>query len=166
LFRSLKERVQMANHWGADCFVSVHGNSSTIKKAHGFEIYFLSAEASDEEARRLATVENRETTHPTSPIESILSDVQATYHVTQSSKFAEILFQTMAKALPKHGRAVRQAPFTVLAGTSMPAVLIEMGYLTNPEEARLLSRPDYLNRLASAISSGILAFAQNEKQIL
>jgi N-acetylmuramoyl-L-alanine amidase len=165
-FRSLRERVQLANRWNADCFVSVHGNSSTIKRAHGFEIYFLSAEASDEEAKRLATLENRETSRATSPIESILSDVQATYHVTESSKFAETLFQSMAKAIPRSARGVRQAPFTVLAGTSMPAVLIELGYLTNPEEGCLLSKADYLNQLANAISSGILVFAQNEKRIL
>lgn len=167
VYLSLRDRVRIANQTGADLFVSIHANSSEFEKARGFEVYFLSAEASDAQARRVARIENAE--HSETPLKSnvmsILSDLQATQHVAESSRFAEVLFQAMARNLKPNGRGVRQAPFTVLAGTTMPALLVEVGYLTNPLEAQLLRTPVYLKRLANAISTGIFEFATRVKRV-
>lgn len=166
-FLGLRERANLANEWGADVFVSLHLNSSPVAKARGFEVYFLSAEASDAEAARLAHAENSEkqTSRVPSTVLSILSDAQTSQHVTASSFFAETMFQAISKKVRSNGRGVRQGPFTVLAGTSMPSVLIELGYLSNPEEAQQLTSFSYLKRLAGAISTGIIEFALQKKRL-
>jgi len=160
-FLTLRDRVQIANGSGADLFVSIHANASDSPRARGFEVYFLSAEATDAHARGVAATENNaiSASAPLKPdVLSILDDVQATRHVAESSRFAETLFRSMARTLKPNGRGVRQAPFTVLAGTLMPALLVEVGYLTNEEEAQLLMKGGYLKRVANAISYGILEF--------
>lgn len=166
-YLSLRDRVKIANNLGADLFVSVHANSSEIEKPKGFEVYFLSAEASDAEAKRLAKIENAEPSEKPlkSKVMSILSDLQTTHHVSESSEFAEVVYQSMARSLKPNGRGVRQAPFTVLAGTSMPALLVEVGYLSHPIEAQLLKSMTYLKRLANAISRGIFDFAIRSKRV-
>lgn len=162
----LKERVQTANSRGADLFVSIHANSSPVTKARGFEVYFLNSEATDEEATKLARVENAEHEKPLNAgVFSILSDVQANQHINESSLFAETLFSNISTKALSRARAVRQGPFTVLHGTTMPAVLIEVGYITNGEDAANLTKDNYLKRLAGAISSGIIEFALKRKRI-
>lgn len=165
-FIPLRERVRIANDWDADLFVSVHANSSEFRRAQGFEVYFLNSEATDEEAGRVAIAENRVTAEKnSSPIESILSDIQTNLHVNQSSRFAEVVYQQMAKSLRSNGRGVRQAPFAVLEGTQMPALLVEVGYVTHPGEARKLTERSYLKRVARAISDGIVEFALQWKKV-
>jgi N-acetylmuramoyl-L-alanine amidase len=165
VFIPLKDRVKMANDWGADLFVSIHANSSPYPKAHGFEVYFLSTEGSDEEARRLALAENAGGAAPVkSDVLSILSDVQTNFHIEHSSYFAEEMFSAISRKVLSSGRAVRQGPFTVLAGTAMPAILIEVGYLTHSQEVHNLTKESYLKRLAGAISTGIADFATKRKK--
>lgn len=164
---TLSERVRIANEWGADLFVSIHGNSSPIQKAQGFEVYFMSPEASDEDARRLARKENRTLSErgARNDVFSILSDVRSNYHVNESSRFAEDVFSAISLRFRSSGRGVRQAPFTVLAGTSMPSILVEVGYLTHPDEALSLRKFSYLKRLVGAISAGIVDYLLRIKKI-
>ena len=158
----LKERVRIANRWGADLFVSIHANASPTPEPKGFEVYFLSSEASDEQTARLALAENKEDNFPVdSDVYSILTDAKQTHHIAESSLFAETMYNEMAKRLKPNKRGVRQGPFTVLHGTSMPAVLVEVGYLTNPSNAKKLKKLRYLKRVAFAISSGIVKFAKS-----
>lgn len=161
IYLTLSDRVRVANAQGADLFVSIHGNHSDFSYVRGFEVYFLSASASDARAKNLASVENAETIDEgvRSDVLSILSDVQATYHVSSSSRFAEVMFRAMSRKLVANGRGVRQAPFTVLAGTHMPSLLLEVGFLSSPLESQQLSSAAYLKRLVDAISSGIMQFA-------
>jgi N-acetylmuramoyl-L-alanine amidase len=164
-FLSLRERVGFSNAWGADLFVSIHANWSPHAKPSGFEVYFLNSEASDAEARRLVHLENVEhEENLKSDVLDILSDVQTTHHIQESSLFAEKLFGKLRANFLPNGRGVRQGPFTVLAGTSMPAVLLELGFVSNIRDATQLRKPAYLKRLASSISSAILEFALDQKQ--
>lgn len=164
-FIPLKERARLANVWGADLFVSVHANSSPATKAKGFEVYFLSPEATDEQASKLARLENQAPPTPISAqVISILSDATTQYHVAESSQLAESMFSAVSQRIASNGRGVRQAPFTVLHGTNMPAVLVEIGYVTNFEESKNLTRDGYLKRIASAISSGIVEFATRKRK--
>ncbi|MBM4317884.1 MAG: N-acetylmuramoyl-L-alanine amidase [Deltaproteobacteria bacterium] len=164
-FIPLRERAKLANVWGADLFVSVHANSSPASKAKGFEVYFLSPEATDEEASKLARLENQAPPTPVSAqIISILSDATKQYHVAESSQLAESMFSAVSRRINSNGRAVRQAPFTVLHGTNMPAVLVEIGYVTNYEEAKNLSNDRYLKSIANAISSGIVEYTQIKRK--
>ncbi|MFM8268682.1 MAG: N-acetylmuramoyl-L-alanine amidase [Pseudomonadota bacterium] len=166
VFVPLKERARMANAWGADLFVSVHLNSSPVSKARGFEVYFLSPEASDPETEHLALKES-EGQLPSSKddVLSILSDVRTTFHMNESAQFAEEMFSSISRSVLSNGRGVRQGPFTVLHGTNMPALLVEVGYVTHPEESRLLTKEPYLKRLASAISSGIIEFGLRTRKL-
>lgn len=165
-YMTLSERVRMANEWNADFFISIHANTSDEIKARGFEVYFLNAEATDAAARHLARAENQDVLVASiaPDVRSILSDVRATQHVTESGAFAEKMFSAMSLTLRPNIRGVRQAPFTVLFGTTMPAVLVEVGYLSNPIEAFNLKRGPYLKKVASAITSGIVDFIANLKK--
>lgn len=166
-FISLRERVDLANSWSADLFISIHGNSSPVPRARGFEVYFLSYEATDAEASRLAEAENLETSSKSlsQGVLSILSDLQTNTHILESSRFAEAVYSALAQRLRPNGRGVRQAPFTVLSGTQMPALLIEVGYLTNPDEAAALRRPAYQTRISTGISEGVIDFALRMRQL-
>lgn len=164
-FIPLKERARVANLWGADLFVSIHANSSPVARAKGFEVYFLSPEATDEEASKLARLENQAPPTPISAqVISILSDATTQHHVAESSQFAEFMYSSVSQRVSSNARGVRQAPFTVLHGTNMPAVLVEIGYVTNLEESKNLSREGYLKRIASAISAGIIDFANRKRK--
>lgn len=163
LYISLADRVRLANGWGADLFVSLHANASPLSRVSGFEVYFMSTEASDEDATKLAALENSDplSTFPLKTnVLSMLYDAQQSQHISESSRFAERLFGSMAKVAHPNGRGVRQGPFTVLAGTLMPAVLVEMGYVTNPADAKRLKNLAYLKRIASAISAGVVEYAK------
>ncbi len=166
-FVPLRDRAKRANDWGADLFVSIHANSSPAPRARGFEVYFLSNEASDAEASRIARQENAETETPNlSPgVLSILSDLKTNTHILESSRFAESVYASLAALLRPNGKGVRQAPFAVLSGTQMPALLIEIGYLTHAEEAAALARPAYQNRIATGIAEGVLGFALQMRRI-
>lgn len=165
-YLSLKERYLAANTWEADVFVSIHGNSSPAPKARGFEVYFLSPFASDEATRKTASKENAQETKRESLVNSILADTRTSFHVRESSLLAVTVFTAMSRFIRPNVRAVRQGPFTVLAGTEMPAVLVEVGYLSQPGEAQLLGRDSYLNRIAGAISAGIMDYFVSTKRLL
>jgi N-acetylmuramoyl-L-alanine amidase len=164
-FLPLKERYLAANAWDADVFVSIHGNSSPSPKAKGFEVYFLSNEASDERTKQVVKNENDSDTKKESLVTNILADTKTAFHIRESSAFAESVFNAMSRIIRPNVRAVRQGPFTVLAGTDMPAVLVEVGYVSHPDEARLLGKEAYLNRVASAISSGVIEYFVDTKRL-
>ena len=164
-FVPLHERPEIANNWEADLFVSIHLNSAPSAKVRGFEVYFLNPKSSDAEASRVARAENGGDRAPAkSAVLSILSDVQTNVHIAESSRFAEEIYAALSQEILPNKRGVRQAPFAVLTGTEMPALLVEVGYLTHPSETLNLKRGVYLKRVASAISSGILRFAQGRKK--
>lgn len=164
-FISLKDRTKEANDWGADLFISIHANSSPVPKARGFEVYFL-ADATDAEAQRVAKQENSGFSQAVpSGVLSILSDLKTNSHILESSRFAESVYTALAEKLRPNGKGVRQAPFAVLSGTSMPALLIEVGYLTHPEEAVALSKRTYQQRVASSIAEGVLDYALRMRRI-
>jgi len=164
VFLPLRERARAANDWQADLFVSIHANSSDYAKAHGFEVYFLNGGQIDADVKRLVKQENDEPLNP--GVLSILSDAEVNLHVNESSRFAETVFQAMSLSLRPNGRGVHQAPFTVLSGTRMPALLIEVGYLTNRDEAQKLKKGSYLKRIANAIGGGVIEFASQLRKVL
>ncbi len=166
LFVGLQERVNFANSWDADLFLSVHANWSPSAKASGFEVYFLSVDASDEEAKRTVELENstKNDLGLVPNVALILQDLLTTQHIEKSSQFAEAVFNNMVRDLRPNKRAVRQGPFTVLSGTRMPAILIEVGYLTNFDDSRNLAKMSYLMRVSGAISAGIVSHVLKERK--
>lgn len=160
-FIGLRERVRLANEWPADLFVSIHANSSNYVRARGFEVYFINVDEPSARTPRVASLDN---TGLSPSVANILRDAEQTVHVNESSSFAEYIFQAMSFNVRPHRRGVHQAPFTVLHGTQMPAVLIEVGYLTNKDDVEKLSKAPYLKRLSNAISAGIVEFAAHRRK--
>lgn len=167
-YLKLSERTQIANKKNASVFVSLHCNALPKgRHAKGVEIYLM-ALPSDKDAMELAKIENRELLNgglesteavdkKTKVLLQILGDMQQNAKIQESTKFAEVLF-SKGKTSGLYMRRVAQAPFAVLRGAAMPSVLVEMGYLTEREEALKLKNPSYQQKLATAIGSGIIAF--------
>lgn len=162
-FIPLVGRSAIANREGADLFVSIHANSSRARKVSGFEAYYLS-EATDDHARALEASENAslpdEVGRPvSSETEAILWDLLYTEHRLESLELASYTCRGLGgQGLPVRSRGVKSARFAVLKGARMPAVLVEVGFISNPEEEVRMRRPEYRQRLAAGVRQGILSF--------
>ena len=157
----LDERTAIANNYKADLFVSIHANASRSHGASGSEVYFLSYQASDDESRRVALEESGVlpvdpgTAPPDSELALILWDMAQAEHLEESSSLASRLQEELAKATGQETRGVKQAPFRVLVGAAMPAVLVEVAFISHPEEEKLLSSDAYQSKVAAALTRGI-----------
>jgi len=164
-FVPLHDRAAFANDNNASVFVSIHSNAAISKTANGIETFFLSVDATDDEARDLAAVENAVVERDGSAarprnddIREILYDLTRTESHHESSVLAESMQASLCAALGEENRGVKQAPFTVLSGAMMPAALVEIGFISNlAEERRLLSSKEQ-TRIADSITQGILSF--------
>ncbi|MBI5559820.1 MAG: N-acetylmuramoyl-L-alanine amidase [Deltaproteobacteria bacterium] len=162
-FIPLGERTNIANRARADIFVSIHANSAYKRDASGVETYFLSFEASDSDSRKLAAIENNVISAGPedkggNDIESIIWDLVETETLKESEELAGSVHDRLVKATNGENRGVKQAPFFVLAGATMPAVLVEVGFISNPEEEKKLSSEGAQKTIAAAISSGVADF--------
>ena len=160
--RALTDRTAVANRLDARVFVSLHANASTVPSVHGAETYYMSLDrtATDEAAAQTAAVENRagRSEERRSPLDLILWDLAQTDVLNESARLALAVQRRLNARLGTTDRGVKQAPFAVLTGATMPAVLIEVGFLSNPTEARLLADPAHQQRIADAIADGIEDF--------
>ena len=168
VYLTLQERTDIANRENADLFVSIHVNALPSKKSMtGFEIYIM-ALPTDKDAMNLAKIENREyiegknmdtenVDRRTEMLLKILGDMQQNNKISESTDFAAALYNAGAiNGLPM--RRIAQAPFFVLRGAGMPAVLLEIGFVTNPSESQLLMTPAYQQKIAQAMSAGIVNY--------
>lgn len=154
-------RTALANQNKADLFISLHFNSSFGPWAHGAETYFLSREASDELAAEAAAEENRsngDETRPDHDLQLILWDLAQSFHLAESQRFANLVQEELNLSLGLRDRGVKQAPFRVLMGAQMPAVLVELGFLSNPEEEAKLQSPAYVKKLVDSLVSAVIRF--------
>ena len=155
----LETRTAIANQNKADLFISVHFNSYYGRKATGAETYFLSREASDQAAAEAAAAENRAGgASPESDLELILWDLAQTYHLAESQRFATLVQEELNVTLGLRDRGVKQAPFRVLMGATMPAVLVELGFISNPSEEIRLRDPLYKKKLVDSLFRAIRRF--------
>jgi N-acetylmuramoyl-L-alanine amidase len=163
----LPARAALANQAEADLFVSIHLNSmpthSTRRVSQGVETYFLSADASDASAKAVAARENADriagtAPDPANPVSGILDDLWMVEALSESSRLAHALQAKLVAATGAENRGVKQAPFLVLAGARMPAVLVEVGFVSHEAESRRLADPEYQERIAGAIAQGIASF--------
>lgn len=156
----LDARAESANAAGGDLFISLHCNSWFDDQANGFETWFLSPAGSDW-ARSVEAVENGATAGGREPgdVEFIVWELVQNRYISESSRFAEFLQARASRALGTPDRGVRQAGFRVLVGAFMPAVLVELGFLSHAQEERLLGDRGYQRLLARAIGDAVLAYA-------
>jgi len=155
----LDARAEAANVAGGDLFISLHCNSWFDDQALGFETYFLSPASSDW-ARSVEAAENGEPAAGREPgdVEFIIWELVQNRFITRSSQFAEFLQARACIELGLPDRGVRQAGFRVLVGAYMPAVLVEMGFLSHAKEELQLGERGYQRQLARTIGEAVLAF--------
>ena len=166
-YLDLEERTAFANTKDADVFVSIHANAAASHRLNGIETYFLNL-ASDEESMRVAARENATTTRSISDLQVILNDLMLNSKINESNRLAravhgELLKNTNQKA-KVNDLEVKQAPFYVLIGARMPAVLVEVGFITNPQEQRRLSSKAYREAVAQGIAEGVAKYVKQLKR--
>ncbi len=163
----LSERVVLANKKRPDLFISIHANSMPTAQQRrlnqGIETYFLSAAASGEEAKKVAARENAEVgSQPRGAsgdtLSFILADLQRSETHVDSSRLAYSIHEALIGETGAQDRGVQQAPFYVLMGLDAPAVLVEVGFISHPEEGKQLSDAAYQAKLAQAITAGVKVF--------
>jgi len=163
----LAQRAALANAERADLFVSIHLNAmpgAARAHARGVESYFLSADASDASATAVAARENADRLSGEAeidsddPVSGILQDLADTDALAESSRLAYALHESLVSRLGAEDRGVKQAPFYVLAGARMPAVLLEVGFVSHAAESRRLATAGYQELVAQAIADGVAAW--------
>ena len=165
-FVPLEERTSIANDARADLFVSIHANASRDAKVRGIETFFLSLSASDDYARQVARRENLAFRTATAPAQrnndaliAIIGDLITTEHMEESNEFARLAQAELAENA-EVARGVKQAHFVVLEGVQMPASLVEIGFLTNHLDEKLLRSSKGRGRIVSALVRAALEFGQ------
>ena len=163
----LDERTAIANNYKADLFVSIHANAFRARGARGSEVYFLSYQASDDEARRTAQLEGAAepfgVADPGSDLALILWDMAQAEHLEESSSLATRIQDELSAVTGTEGRGVKQAPFRVLVGATMPAVLVEVAFISNPDEEKQLVSDSYQSKIAAALMRGIARYRQDRE---
>ena len=164
-FVPLRDRTSFANRAQADVFVSIHANAHREVASEGVETYFLSSEATDNAARQVAALENSvvQLEKPSGgsradAVKTILWDLAQSEFQEESSRLAEVVQDAMTRSLRIPSRGVKQAGFYVLGGAAMPAVLLEIGFVTNPKEERKLRGTRYRDDIARAIVDGLAEY--------
>ena len=170
----LTNRSAVANAVKADLFISIHLNSMPTEAARrvssGVETYFLSADASDAGAAAAAARENADrvagepTLDPGDPVAAILDDLASADALAGSSRLAYAIHDKLVTALQAENRGVKQAPFYVLAGARMPAVLLEVGFISNAAEVARIKTAEHQEKIAAAIAEGVAAWRAGERR--
>jgi N-acetylmuramoyl-L-alanine amidase len=154
----LDQRTALANNNKADLFLSIHADASPSRDAAGSSVYFLSYSSSDGEGT-LASARGRPVSADAG-LDFILWDMAQASHLSQSSRLAEILQEELlaVTGAEKGNRGIKQNTFRVLKGATMPAVLVEVGFISNPSEEELLKTSGYQDKIAEALYRGVLRF--------
>lgn len=160
----LQDRTATSNAAKADVFLSLHMNASRAASAHGTEVYYLSLDASDRAAAALAEAENQaepkatpsaETNAALRDLDLILWDLAQNQHLTASSRLAEIIQGDFNRLLGITTRGVKQAPFRVLIGVNAPAVLVEVAFISNPEEEQKIASEEFRRAVAETLAGSL-----------
>ncbi len=169
VYLPLEERTAIANKVGADLFISLHANANKSRKPYGIETYYLNFSKNDK-AAAVAARENGTSLKQVSDLELILFDLMANAKINESSRLATEIQESLVKRISKkynnvRDLGVRQGPFYVLLGATMPSVLVETAFLSNPREEKRLTSSAYQKTTAEAIAMAIKTYAVNNKLI-
>jgi N-acetylmuramoyl-L-alanine amidase len=160
VFIPLEERTAIANTQGADLFISLHINAHPSPKVHGLETYYLNL-STNAEAMRVAAFENATSTHQMSDLQDILSDIMKNSKINESSRLAGFVHNSLCDGIKElqetnfKDLGVKQAPFYVLIGAQMPAILIEIAFITNPDDSKHLTSSQFLDTIVDDIAEGV-----------
>jgi N-acetylmuramoyl-L-alanine amidase len=166
---TLEKRTEIASQEQGDLFVSIHANSNPTRSVSGIEVYDLRpltwAEKKEPQRRRnqqllfsrLAMKQNDE------PLEKILSDMLFNYKTKESPSLAASVTSSLTNGSRAHNRGVKKAGYNVLRNSLVPAVLVEVGFLSNPKEERQLNTSAYQGKIADGIAEGILHYINRSR---
>jgi len=157
----LDERAALANNNKADLFVSLHANASVRATAAGAEVFYLSLEEYGDQAQRVARGETEALPvfgGGTRDIEVILWEMAQARYIEESAALAKEVEAALRERVPMSPRAIQQAPFRVLVGANMPAVLVEMGFITNADQERLLVSEPFQSSIVQSLVDSIIRF--------
>lgn len=166
----LERRAAIANNERAFVFISIHANGYPGRTARGAETYFLNLNATDEEARRIAYLENNSTEldqvqgGEDDAIKMILWDMAQANFLRQSSQLADFIQAELNRLRGTRNRGVKQAPFKVLTGVACPAVLVEVAFISNPDEENRLTTERFQNEIVAAIYEGLSNYIRQQAQ--
>lgn len=163
VFIPLEDRTRIANDEKADLFISIHANSSPEPSATGVETYYFNL-TSDKTGLDLATRENATSASAISDLNDLLHKAVLQTKLEESREFAQKVQSSLWSASVKmnnrsRDRGVRQAPFMVLIGATMPSILAEIGFVSNPHDERLLKKNDQRQKIAEALFKGVSQYA-------
>jgi N-acetylmuramoyl-L-alanine amidase len=159
-FMSLEARTGFANRLNADLFISIHCNSDTDSSSAGIETYYLS-QANSEKAMKVAATENNLSLAKMSDLQATLLDLMVSSKKTESEELATAVSNSLEQVIPKgRHRGVKQAPFYVLLGAKMPAILVECAFISSTRESKKLHSSEYLNIIAQGLANGAHSYVQ------
>jgi len=170
----LDERTAIANHNRADLFVSIHLNASRRTRARGAETYFLAADATDDSARTTAALENR--SHGVEKdslsggrdaegLDLVLWDLAQNQYLAESSLLGERMQRHLNEVTGTRDRGVKQAPFRVLMGATMPAILVEVGFISNSDEEARFKTLSYRNQVVAGMAAAVQEYLQDLERL-
>ncbi|MDX1978744.1 MAG: N-acetylmuramoyl-L-alanine amidase [Bryobacteraceae bacterium] len=158
----LETRPQLANARKADLFISIHANSSPARSAAGVETYYLSFTTS-KAALEVAARENASSERSIHELRDVLQKIALRDKLDESREFAAKVQKSLSAVstapAPARNRGIKRAPFVVLIGAQMPAVLVEIGFVSNSREEQMMKKPDYRQKLAEALYQGVSQYA-------
>ena len=168
VFVELQERTAIANKVGADLFVSIHANAAPNRSAQGIETYYLNL-AKTEKVAQLAATENGTSLEKVSMLQAVLFDLLANYKLNDSAHLADEVQKALYKRIsgsfsPVKNLGVKQGPFYVLVGATMPSILVETAFISNATEENRLNDPRYLDEAADGIKDGIRSYITTMKR--
>ena len=162
---SLQERADLADIVKADLFLSIHFNSSTNAKSHGFELYYLDNN-SNVAANKVERSENLNLKGEELIVNQILVDLVVQQTVHHSKELARLVHEKVKPAIKLSkidDRGIKPGLFYVLALSKRPGLLVEVGFVSNPDELHKVNEEKFMNNLAKAISSGVMSFINQQK---
>jgi N-acetylmuramoyl-L-alanine amidase len=160
-FIPLETRTAMANQSEGDLFISIHANSGRNRTVRGVETYYLNITTS-REALDVAMRENAASDRSIHEQQSLIKNIMLRDKVEESRELARVIQKSMA-ARPNSGvdRGVKQAPFIVLIGASMPSILAEISFISNPQEEKLLKTAEYRQQIAESLFEGVRSYSES-----
>ncbi len=165
VFIPLDVRSKTANDYKADIFVSIHANASRDRRQKGFEVYFMSENASDPWAAEVADYENsvlglEDENAGNDPSAMLLHSLARNEYLNEGSQLAGIISKELEKSTPFVNRGVKQAAFYVLRGTYAPGVLVELGFMSNAKDQKDMNDKKVRTKCANSIYKGIMKYSQ------
>jgi N-acetylmuramoyl-L-alanine amidase len=165
VFIPLDVRSKIANDYKADIFISIHANASRDRREKGFEVYFMSENASDPWAAEVADFENsvlglEDENAGSDPSAMLLHSLARNEYLNEGSQLAGLISKELEKNTPFVNRGVKQAAFYVLRGTYFPGVLVELGFMSNAKDQKDMNDKKVRTKIANSIYKGVMKYSQ------